>query len=48
MVNAMKLLKRHKETLTKQQYRTFKGQIIHGDIEGFKKGLYRLSVSNSK
>lgn len=48
MHKAMKLLKSHKNNLTKQQYRTFKGQIIHGDIEGFKKGLYKLVVSNSK
>lgn len=37
-----KLLKRYK--LTKQQYKTFKGQILSGDIEGFKKGLFKLKL----
>lgn len=48
MRNAFKLLKQHKNKLTKQQYRTFKGQILHNDIEGFKKGLNKLIVSNRK
>lgn len=48
MQKAMKLLKQHKNVLTKQQYRTFKGQILHNDIVGFKKGLYRLVISNIK
>ena len=49
MVNeAFKLLKKYKYKLTKQQYRTFKGQILHNDIEGFKKGLRKLIASNSK
>ena len=25
-----------------QQFKTFKGQILHGDIEGFRKGLFNL------
>lgn len=37
-----KLLKDYKGRLTKQQYRTFKGQILNGDIEGFRKGLFNL------
>lgn len=37
-----KLLKDYKYRLTKQQYRTFKGQILSGDIEGFRKGLFNL------
>lgn len=36
------LLKKYKYRITKQQYRTFKGQILSGDIEGFRKGLFRL------
>lgn len=37
-----KLLKRVKWRLTKQQYKTFKGQIKAGDIKGFRKELYRI------
>lgn len=37
-----KLLKDYKYRLTKQQYRTFKGQILAGDIEGFRKGLFKI------
>lgn len=37
-----KLLKKYKNRLNKQQYKTFKGQIKAGDIKGFKKGLYRV------
>lgn len=36
------LLKDYKWRLNKQQYRTFKGQILAGDIEGFRKGLFNL------
>ena len=38
----IKLLKKYKYKITKQQYKTFKGQILSGDIKGFKKGLFRL------
>lgn len=48
MIEAMKILKINKRKLTKQQYRTFKGQILHNDIEGFKRGLRKLIASNSK
>lgn len=48
MQDAFKLLNRYKHRLTKQQYRTFKGQILHNDVEGFKKGLRKLIASNSK
>lgn len=41
--NAMKTLKAHKGGLTKQQYRTIKGQILAGDSEGAMKGLKRLT-----
>lgn len=37
-----KRLKDNKKYLTKQQYRTIKGQIIAGDTEGAAKGLNRL------
>lgn len=37
-----KLLKRYNKILTRQQYKTFKGQIIAGDGEGFRKGLFNL------
>lgn len=37
-----KRLKESKKHLTKQQYRTIKGQMIAGDIEGANKGLNRL------
>ena len=39
-----KLLKQCKYRLTKQQYKTFKGQIISGDYDGFKTGLFRLML----
>ena len=36
------LLKNYKGRLTKQQFKTFKGQILAGDIGGFKKGLFNV------
>lgn len=42
MNEEIKLLKRYKYRLTKQQYKTFKGQILSGDINGFRKGLFKL------
>lgn len=33
------LLKRHRDILTAQEYRTLKGLALHGDIEGAKKVL---------
>ena len=39
---AFKELKKHKNQLTKQQYRTIKGQLIAGDITGGMRGLNRL------
>lgn len=32
----------YRSKLTRQQYRTFKGQIEVGDVEGFRKGLERI------
>jgi len=36
------LLNDYRHRLTKQQYKTFKGQILKGDIQGFRKGLFNL------
>ena len=44
--NNMKLLKAYRYRINKQQYRTFKGQILNGDIEGFRKGLFNLIKKN--
>ena len=37
----IKLLKKYKNKLTRQQLLTLRGQILNGDIEGFKKGLLK-------
>lgn len=42
MIEAFKILKKYKCKLTKQQYRTFKGQILNNDIDGFVKGLKKV------
>lgn len=39
MIEEYKILKHYKNELTKQQYRTLKGQINKGDYIGFRKGL---------
>lgn len=36
------LLSHYKDRLTKQQYKTLKGQILKGDFEGVKKGLVTI------
>ncbi len=38
----MKTLKANRRYLTRQQYRTIKGQAFAGDIRGAEKGLYKL------
>ena len=38
----MKTLKANRRNLTRQQYRTIKGQAFAGDIRGAEKGLYKL------
>ena len=49
MINeCFKLLKVYKNKLTKQQYKTFKGQIIKGNIEGFRKGLFKVVLNNMR
>ena len=40
MQEMFKLLKANKYKLTKQQYKTIKGQILKGDFEGAKKGIF--------
>lgn len=42
MVNAIRRLKKYRGVLTKQQYKTLKGQIIAGDKKGAMKGLNKL------
>ena len=43
MKQQLRLLKEYKHLLTKQQYKTLKGQILKGDIEGFRKGLFKIA-----
>lgn len=43
MKEQFKLLKEYKHLLTKQQYKTLKGQLLKGDIEGFRKGLFKIA-----
>lgn len=38
----MDILNANKKNLTRQQYRTIKGQAFAGDIRGAEKGLYKL------
>lgn len=38
----MKILKCNKQNLTRQQFRTIKGQAFAGDIPGAKKGLNKI------
>ena len=46
MKENFELLKEYKHLLNKQQYKTLKGQLIKGDIEGFRKGLFKLAKIN--
>lgn len=39
---AMEVIKAHKDKLTRQQFRTLKGQCRAGDIDGALKGLSRI------
>ena len=39
LLHELKVWKTH---LTRQQYRTLKGQAVHGDVAGAEKGLQRL------
>ena len=38
----LKLLKKYRKRLTRQQLLTLRGQILSGDVEGFKKGLNKI------
>ena len=42
MYTTIKLIDKNKDRLTKQQYRTLRGQCLAGDIDGAIKGFYRL------
>lgn len=42
MKDYFRLLNQYKNKITKQQYKTFKGQILAGDTKGFVKGLYKV------
>ena len=39
---ALKLLKTHQSKLSRQQYKTIKGQILCGDVTGALKGLRKI------
>lgn len=41
-------LKSYRNRLTAQQYRTIKGQILAGDTEGARKGLWKLLKRDRK
>ena len=38
----LKLLKKYRKRLTRQQLLTLRGQILSGDVEDFKKGLNKI------
>jgi len=44
----MMLLKKYKNTLTKQQLLTLRGQILSADYLGFKKGLKNIINKKNK
>ena len=44
----LQMLKAHKQHLTKQQFKTIKGQALAGDVEGANKGLQKLMERNRK
>ena len=47
-VRAVMNLKACRDRLTKQQYKTLKGQILAGDSDGAMKGLRRLLMKNGR
>lgn len=47
-MNIYQILKKHKDQLTKQQYKTLKGQVRAGDTQGAIKGLNKLLNKQSK
>lgn len=44
----MILLKTYAYKLNKQQFKTFKGQILKGEYNAFRTGLFRLMLKNMK
>jgi hypothetical protein len=44
IIKNLKFLKAYRYKINKQQYKTFKGQILAGDINGFRKGLFNLML----
>lgn len=42
MYNALARLKANNHRLTYQQYKTLRGQILAGDVDGAMKGLQRI------
>ena len=36
------ILRGHLDVITMQEFRTLRGQALHGDIEGAEKGLHRI------
>lgn len=46
MVEVLNLLKQlyKNEKISKQQYRTYKGQVLHGDVNGCIVGLKRKKI----
>ena len=43
IVRNLKILKKYKYIISKQQYKTLKGQILKYDIIGFRKGLKKIN-----
>lgn len=41
------LLRKYRNQLTRQQVKTFKGQILSGDYEAFKKGLKKVLTNKT-
>lgn len=42
MYKTIKMFDKNKSKLTKQQYKTLRGQCLAGDVEGALKGFYRI------
>ena len=42
MEENLKLLSKYRLNLSRQQFKTFKGQILAGDINAFRKGLIKV------
>ncbi len=38
----LNVLRGHLDVITMQEFRTLRGQALHGDIEGAEKGLHRI------